>query len=81
MSNKEAFNPLGNGGKGDFDYVGTESGFITSDVDGITTIRWRSTPGGVLYDMTIDDAGTVVLTPVTSASGGFIPVWFTMVPQ
>lgn len=41
--------------------------FITDGANGVTKIRWQSTPGAVLYDMTIDDTGHVVTTAITSA--------------
>jgi len=41
-----------------------ESPFITEGPDGVRTIRWMSTPSGDLFDMYLDDAGTVVTTPV-----------------
>lgn len=45
--------------------TGSSDSFITDGANGITNIRWQSTPGGVLYDMTVDDTGHVV----TTASG------------
>lgn len=62
------------------DYVDDGGPFITVSSTGITTIRWASTPGGVLYDMTLDDTGHVVTTAV-AAGGGIIPFWFTLIPQ
>lgn len=38
--------------------------FITHDGTGITNIRMSSTPGGVLYDVALDDSGNVTRTPV-----------------
>lgn len=43
--------------------------FITTTTDGVTSIRWHSTPGGILYDMTLDDTGVVVTTAFSTGGG------------
>lgn len=70
MAYTEVFNPLsGEHSKGGFDYVGTADPFITAGANGVKTIRWQSTPGGNLFDLTMNDAGALVITPVGSNSG------------
>lgn len=61
------FNPI----TGQLDLVNTSSGsdpFITDGASGITKIRWQSAPGAILYDMTINDIGTVITTAVPASS-------------
>jgi hypothetical protein len=53
--------------------------FITDGTTGITKIRFQSTPGAKLYDLTIDDTGHVVTTLVNLAN--VIPVFFNLIPQ
>lgn len=85
MAYKEVFNPIGGIGKGGFDYVGDEDTFVTSGADGVTTIRWRSTPGGILYDMTINDSGNVVTTVVATGSAitddDIFGLWGWLIPR
>lgn len=70
------FNPI----TSDLDLDSTGDPFITDGANGVVTIRWQSTPGGNLFDMTLDDTGHVVTTAVV-VSAGIIPIWFTYYPQ
>ena len=67
MGQKYGFNPFTKAG---LDLVGDADSFITATTSGVITIRWVTTPGGFLYDMTLDDTGHVVTTLVSSTSGG-----------
>lgn len=50
---------------------GGSSSFETDGPSGITKERWQSTPGGVLYDVTVSDAGAFVFTPVSTTPDAF----------
>lgn len=58
------FNPT----TGELDLV-TSDPFITDGHDGITTIRMQSTPGGIIYDVTVDDTGHLVTTIAAGEAG------------
>lgn len=42
--------------------------FITNGSNGVTSIRWQSTPSGNLFNMTLDDTGAVVTTAIRTGS-------------
>lgn len=73
---KYVFNPI----TGQLDLVndgGTTNPHIFYDTAGIYRERWRSTPGNVKYDVTMNDSGVLVSTIVAET----IPMWFTFYPQ
>lgn len=57
---KLVFNPLTN----KFDFVGTGVKFVIYGEEGIKSFRMSSTPSGNLFDITINDSGNLVSTPV-----------------